>query len=181
MKLEVLWKEYQSSLKRFLHSKVSCPDDVDDLLQEIMLKIHSNLKSVKDTSKIHSWIFQIAHNTIIDYYRQKHRQSAVLSEELWYQEFDKADTMKELALCLLPFIQQLPRKDADLLVAIEIEKIPQKLYAEKMGLNYSTLKSRVKQSRKKLYSLFQSCCEFSVDTQGNIMEYAPRRADCARC
>ena len=35
MKVEEVWSGYSASLKAFLHSRVSDPDEVDDLLQEI--------------------------------------------------------------------------------------------------------------------------------------------------
>ena len=47
LSLEQVWAKYQQALKAFLHSKVSQPDDVDDLLQEILLKTYQNLETVK--------------------------------------------------------------------------------------------------------------------------------------
>lgn len=100
---------------------------------------------------------------------------------MWHDEQNEEQVVKSLSHCLLPFIKQLPERDAELLIAIEIEEISQKEYAENNGINYSTLKSRVKQSRKKLYDIFHSCCYFAIDTRGNIMEYNPKSGNCDRC
>lgn len=43
MNAEAIWQEYQMSLKAFLHKNVANPDDVDDLLQDILLKSYQNL------------------------------------------------------------------------------------------------------------------------------------------
>ena len=40
LKLEDVWTQYQQAVKSFLHSKVSNPDDVDDLQQEILIKTY---------------------------------------------------------------------------------------------------------------------------------------------
>ncbi|GIU15387.1 RNA polymerase sigma factor SigZ [Shewanella sp. MBTL60-007] len=181
MRLESIWTEYQSSLKAFLHRKVANTADVEDLLQEILIKTHKSLQTVTDSSKIKPWIFQIANNTIIDFYRKNSQLSKLTADDLWYDEQDEALIIKELSHCLLPFIKQLPEEDAKLLIAIEIDGTSQKDFAEQNQLNYSTLKSRVKQSRKKLYQLFNSCCEFSIDSKGNIMEYQSKSGHCDRC
>jgi len=47
MNIEIIWQKYRSSLLRFLSSKVSNPSDVEDLLQNILIKTHENLGSIK--------------------------------------------------------------------------------------------------------------------------------------
>lgn len=180
MNIQNIWAEYQSILKSFLHSKVSNPDDVDDLLQEILIKTHKNLQTVNDNKKIKSWLFQIAHNTIIDFYRQSSKANALTVDDLWYEQ-EAPQVTKELSLCVLPFIKELPAEDAELLMAIEIEEISQKDYANLKKINYSTLKSRVKKSRHKLYSLYKNCCDFSLDHQGNLSQFKQKNASCSSC
>ncbi|NOH85440.1 RNA polymerase sigma factor SigZ [Vibrio sp. 03-59-1] len=181
MKFESIWSVYQSSLKAFLHSRVANPEDAEDLFQEILIKTYDGFQTVTDGSKIKPWLFQIANNTIIDFYRKNNKQNDLTADNLWYDEQDEEQIVKALSHCLLPFINQLPEDDAELLIAVEIEGVSQKSYAENNGIKYSTLKSRVKKSRKKLYNLFNSCCNFSIDTQGNIMEYNPKSGNCNRC
>ena len=43
MKIEEIWLAYRAALKRFIHAKVSNEADVDDLLQEILIKTHNNI------------------------------------------------------------------------------------------------------------------------------------------
>ena len=67
LNLEQVWAEYQQALKSFLHSKVNNTADVDDLLQEILIKTYQNLDKVQDVSSVKSWLFQLANHTIIDF------------------------------------------------------------------------------------------------------------------
>ncbi|WP_394391901.1 RNA polymerase sigma factor SigZ [Shewanella woodyi] len=180
MNVEKVWSEYQTSLKAFLHKNVSNIDDVDDLLQEILIKTYKNLATVHDSKKIKSWLFQIAHHTIIDFYRQRGKERDIAPNDLWYNKPEK-EMLEQLSQCIAPFISRLPKEDAAILTAVEIEGTSQKAYAEKLGIKYSTLKSRVQKSRKQLHSLFDECCEFSIDKQGNIIDFQSKKSNCTNC
>ncbi|MDD1791789.1 RNA polymerase sigma factor SigZ [Enterovibrio makurazakiensis] len=180
MTIETVWGEYQSSVKSFLHSKVSNPDDVDDLLQDILLKTYLHLNEVKDRTKVKSWLFQVANNAIIDFYRQKGRSNQIGHDDLWFEK-EKEQVREDLLTCLLPFIQALPEEDAEMLTSIELHGQSQKAYAEEMGINYSTLKSRLKKSREKINSLFHECCELSLDKNGSVIDYEARQKGDVRC
>lgn len=175
-----IWLQYQSELSRFLHSRVANPDDVQDLLQEIMLKSHNNLGQLSDNKSVKAWLFQIANNAIVDFYRSKAKRRTLVAEDLWYEEHSD-EIKQELAQCVVPFIQALPQADAELLTAIEIDKISQKDYAQQQGLAYSTLKSRVQKSRQLLRSLYEDCCHLSVDKDGNVFDYQLKKSDCGKC
>lgn len=177
MNVETIWKEYRQSLKAFLHKSVANPDDVDDLLQEILIKTYHNLATIQETKKIKSWLFQVANHTIIDFYRKRGSKAALDGEGLWFDEPQNSITEK-LAQCVVPFINQLPAQEAQLLKAIEIDGISQKDYAKQHDINYSTLKSRVQKSRHKLLGVFHQCCSFSIDRWGNVIDYERKKPKC---
>ncbi len=181
--LEQVWQEYRLSLKRFLLKNLNNPSEVDDLLQDIMLKTYQKLPTLRDSGKLKSWLFQIASNTLHDYYR---RSSVPLesAEDAHWQAIESdhdSDTLAQLSDCLKPFIEQLPAKQAAPLIAIDLEGQSQKSYAEENNLNYSTLKSQIQKSRQQVLKVFQNCCEFQMDTQGNVMDYQQRSSKCGRC
>ncbi|CAH6838665.1 RNA polymerase sigma factor SigZ [Vibrio chagasii] len=172
--LEQVWAEYQQTLKAFLHSKVSNSADVDDLLQEILIKTFQNLHKVQDASSVKSWLFQLANNTIIDFYRKHARQqrdSKIDADDLWFADLDHNEEFKQnLSLCIEPFIQALPEQCAALLLAVDIKGKSQKEIAEAQNISYSTVKSRVQKSRGDLKNLFEQCCNLSLDKQGNVID-----------
>jgi len=175
MNVEELWLEYRTVLKRFLHAKVANEADVEDLLQDILIKTYNNLDSVKKQKNVKSWLFQIANNTIIDYYRKNSRVPRATSEAYLpscEQATDELATTKvDLSNCISPFINALPEESARLLTAIDINNESQKHYAEKIGVSYSTLKSRVQKSRGLLKQVFDDCCHFKIDNRGNVYDY----------
>ena len=170
MKIEAIWSEYRAALKLFLHAKVSNEADVEDLLQDILIKTYDNLDAIKAQKSIKSWLFQIANNTIIDYYRKKGRAHAVTSAALLPHEESPQSTI-DLSNCISPFINALPDEHASLLTAIDLNNQSQKQYAEQLGISYSTLKSRVQKSRGLLKQVFDDCCHFKIDKIGNVYDY----------
>ncbi|CAH6895330.1 RNA polymerase sigma factor SigZ [Vibrio chagasii] len=184
--LEQVWAEYQQTLKVFLHSKVSNSADVDDLLQEILIKTFQNLHKVQDASSVKSWLFQLANNTIIDFYRKHARQqrdSKIDADDLWFADLDHNEEFKQnLSLCIEPFIQALPEQSAALLLAVDIKGQSQKALAEEQNVSYSTIKSRVQKSRGDLKNLFEQCCNLSLDKQGNVIDCELKpESGCGNC
>lgn len=200
MTLEKIWDEYRTSLKAFLHSKVSNEADVDDLLQDILIKTHQHLHTVRSEKTIKSWLFQIASHTITDYYRRNAKVKHVGLNE-WQFNNDNNDNdgvnhlvdnqrdkeesnevvKQELAQCIEPFMHALSKDNNRLLTAIELEGRSQKDYAVEKGIPYSTLKSRVKKARSELRRVFDDCCHMQLDSQGNLMDYEPKEGKHKSC
>ena len=183
LSLEQVWAEYQQALKSFLHSKVSNPDDVEDLQQEILLKTYQNLSTISDVSSVKAWLFQLANRTIIDFYRKRARQQRdveLQADDLWFEE-PEASLEQEMAECIKPFVNALPTEQSQLLEAVELNGESQKQIAEKVGVSYSTLKSRVQKGRVELKKLFEECCTLQLDKYGNLVDCEAKSKQCGRC
>ncbi|CAM2772896.1 RNA polymerase sigma factor SigZ [Vibrio tubiashii] len=183
LSLEQVWAEYQQALKSFLHSKVSNPDDVEDLQQEILLKTYQNLSTIADVSSVKAWLFQLANRTIIDFYRKRARQQRdgeLQADDLWFEE-QETSMEQEMAECIKPFVNALPAEQSQLLEAVELNGESQKQIAEKVGVSYSTLKSRVQKGRVELKKLFEACCTFQLDKHGNLVDCEAKSKQCGSC
>ena len=178
MNTEQIWQEYSASLKAFLRTKVSDPDEVEDLLQDNLLRTHTNLHTIKYVKKVKPWLFTTANNAIIDFYRRNSYQTKSAAD---LSQYSNDDTPHPFFRCLTPFIQSLPDEYAELLTQIDLNNIPQKQYAALNGINYSTLKSKVQKARMALRSLFESCCELTLDHKGNVLDYTPKAKACKGC
>lgn len=180
MTIDIIWKQYRAALKAFLHSKIANAEDVEDLLQDILIKTHQNIHELHTIKNIKSWLFTIANHSIIDFYRKKSMIKKLTRADLWYEEQDR-NIKQELSKCISPFIHALPNNQAELLTAIDLNGIPQKEYAQQNGIAYSTLKSRVQKSRQALQHLFEQCCHFTLDKQGQIIDYEQKTSACKKC
>ena len=67
-----LISKYQAPLERFIKRRTyASAQDVEDLLQDIFIKVYLNLNAYDASFKFSSWIYRIAHNEIISAYRKK--------------------------------------------------------------------------------------------------------------
>ena len=63
---------YEAKLRRYItRLGVRDPEDQSDVLQEIFLKTYRNLNGFDTSLQFSSWIYRIAHNEAISWYRKK--------------------------------------------------------------------------------------------------------------
>ena len=177
---ENIWHEYHLRLASFIRTKVS-EDMLDDILQDVYMKIHTRLDSLKDDTKIESWLYQITRNTIIDHYRsrQKSEQLADWIEQPRPEEEDAI--MKELSSCLESMIHKLPEKYRNAVQMSEIDNKPQKEVAEIEGISLTGAKSRVQRGRGLLKGVLYDCCQFEINKKNQIISYTQKEQDCKFC
>lgn len=172
-----LWQEYRFRLRNYIAKRVREREAVDDILQEVFLKVSANLHTVRSHGSIPAWLFRIAANAIADHYRS-HKQWEVLpdDDELASHERER-DYIAELATCLQPLIADLPETYRTALVLSEIEGLPQKEVARRLGISLSGAKSRVQRGREKLRLRLLECCDIETG-RGGISGYEPRDGNC---
>ena len=106
---------YEAPLERYIRRLgVHDPDDRADVLQDIFIKVYRNLNSFDQSLRFSSWIYRIAHNEAISWYRKRNARpeghmvldsSDLLSflstkEESSEVVFDKEVNAEQLALAL---------------------------------------------------------------------------------
>jgi len=180
MNLEDVWQAYRVSIKAFLHSKLNNPDDVDDILQDVLIKFYNNISTLKDHKNVKSWLFQIANNTVIDFYRKQGKLNQAQKIEPWF-DTDELSIKQELSHCITPFLATMDESQASLLKTIDLEGKSQKMYAQEHNISYSTVKSRVQVARANLKAQFDACCDFKIDKFGNLVSFDEKSKNCQRC
>ncbi len=178
---ESIWNEYHNKLYRFIQNRVSDASIADDILQEVIIKVHSRIETLKDGNKIKNWLYQIARNTIIDHYRSQ-KQTQELSAEIANPEQNPIDKARqEIGTCLLPFIQSLPENYRQTLTLSEMEGLTQKAVAAKLGLSVSGVKARVQRGRAMVKDMLLECCRFELDRKGKMIDYESKNDYCDKC
>lgn len=74
--LEILINKYKKDVFRFIYSKVKDKEIADDIFQETFIKviIALNKKSYNEDGKFLFWIFRVANNLMMDYFRMSNRR-----------------------------------------------------------------------------------------------------------
>jgi RNA polymerase sigma factor (sigma-70 family) len=95
-----IYDQYYQRVKRFIFSYVRDEWTADDLSQETFIRIQNSIDTVKDTSKLFSWIFRVAYNLCQDHFRSRKVVSSrecELSESM--EGFMEAMVQKKLEQC----------------------------------------------------------------------------------
>ena len=189
---ELLWRELRDRLRAFIARRVENPADVEDLLQEVFLRIHQHLSTVRDTGRLIPWIFQLTRNVIMDYYRAASRRHEIPDHPLRDSEGDTGaresssslhsdehtSHQYDLASCLIPLIARLPEHYREAVLLVEMEGLPQRALSERLAVSLSGAKSRVQRGRDKLKELLLRCCQVELDKRGDVMDYQPAAEGC---
>jgi len=177
---EKIWREYHTNLRRFIQKRIGSQADVDDVLQDVIIKIHSGLKHLKDSSRLHGWLYQITRNAIIDYYRQ-HKPMQELSADIPAPMIDDKKALTELAKCVRPMIETLSKPYQEAVALAELQDLTQREVAERLGISLSGAKSRVQRGRARLKQLLMDCCQLEFDHRGKVVDFSAKEGGCKPC
>ena len=181
---ETIWREFHESLLGFISRRVPSRETAEDILQDVMLRIHRNAAGVERAEAVGAWIHTIARNVIADHYRSASVRrelatgSETDSEALDEPEADPPDVRGELAACIAPLLRRLSPSFREALTLTELEGLTQEEAAARVGLSLPGMKSRVQRARRQLKQVLVQCCEVERDVRGGLTGYRPRRASC---
>ena len=179
--VETAWADFGDTLKRFILKRVANEQASEDILQDVFMKIHTGIAGLNDERRLQSWVYQIARNSIIDYYRKPQPPHELLEELAAPSNDDDGEMETQLARSLKGMVEQLPEEYRHALILTAFEGLTQKEVAERLGLSLSGVKSRVQRAREKLRDILLDCCHFEFDRNGRVIDYYPRVACCAHC
>jgi RNA polymerase sigma-70 factor (ECF subfamily) len=180
MEVAGIYAQFSQTLLSFIRSKVRSKEDAEDILQNIFIKISSGVNKLSAEEKLQSWIYTITRNTITDYYRANaSRKNVEVDEEMVESLLDEGwdDPTKGLDQCIGTMIKLLPEEYRDIIIDAELNGVKQKDLAEKYGMAYPSMRSRVQRGRERLKQLFYNCCHIETDVLGNVLS-AQGKTDC---
>lgn len=86
-KLVERYEEKLNSYVAFLLNRKG--EEVEDLVAETLIKAYQNLYGFEKDKKFSSWIYRIAHNLVIDYFRKNKIKEKELLDEEWQEIRDE--------------------------------------------------------------------------------------------
>jgi len=177
--LQASWLLLEDKLRSFIFSKVHDTALTEDLLQDTYLRIHANIHSLRDSSRLQPWIYQIARNLVTDHFRTRPHQSAPaeIPEDPVDQEVDPA-AMSEAIQDMIHFMDQMPPSQCEALCSTEIRGMSIGEYAESAGISYTAAKTRVHRAKKELREMMLACCHYEFDKFGTVLEISPKKKCC---
>jgi len=174
--LGAAYRQFRRRLLAFLRGKLAEPAMAEDLLHEVFLKALAALDRGAPPDNLPAWLHGIAANAISDHYRRS-RPTEKLPEEL--PDPDPVGNLaeKEMAACLVPFINGLPPKYRAVMQSTVLEGRTGASLARELGMSPSAVKSRAARGRAMLRDAIVDCCHVEARASGEITEYRRREKD----
>jgi RNA polymerase sigma-70 factor (ECF subfamily) len=173
--LQLVWNELGAKLRRFIGTRVKDPHTADDITQDVLLKVQSQLGALPTEEKLPAWVFAIARNAVVDHYRahavRRHVDITVADPPAETTEVEAQTAIRELAPCLARMAQQLPQPYREAMKLADFEGLSQREIADRIGLSPSGAKSRVQRARQQLRDMLLDCCHVERDGRGNVVDY----------
>ena len=174
------WTEIEQRLRPYVARRVPSGADVDDILQEIFVRLHRGLSALRDEERFGGWVYRIAQNVIADTGRARSRDPVVPMAEPPEVRSDApasdagAELQSALGECVAMFVARLPSPYREAVTLTELEGLTQRAAAEMLGISLPGMKSRVQRGREKIRSMFDECCQLSLDCRGRVVACEPR-------
>lgn len=135
-------------------------EECEDLLQDIFIKVYTNLNEYDVSFTFSSWIYRIAHNTTIDYFRKKNVRAIISlddKEYTWLYEALRSDEdisfeimQKDMQEAVKGAIGELPRELAEILIFRYIEEKSYEEISDILKIPISTVGTLIHRAKKKL-------------------------------
>lgn len=140
---EQLYRDYHDRIYSYVFHRVNSREDAEDLVSEIFIKVIDKLDTFDESKSGYStWIYQIAKNQIVDFYRgrkiQEELPEELLDDSSLEEGYLNEETLSELATAL----ESLPKAMRDIIIyRYYYEKSLQEI-SEIMSLSYGAVKLR---------------------------------------
>jgi len=153
---DVLLNRYKSCIHSYIYFIVRNRDLTEDIFQETFVKVIMTIKQGRYTEngKFKAWITRIAHNLIIDYFRQERSENTVSNDDV------EVDLFNNIKLCdgtiednlvrnqvlsdIKKLIQHLPESQREVLEMRYYQDLSFKEIADLTGVSINTALGRMR-------------------------------------
>lgn len=179
-----IWEQVHIRLRAFIAKRVRNEAEIEDLLQEVFVRVHRHIETIHEPERMVSWVFQITRNVIVDHYRSAAQKRELpagtgtdIQEELKVMsvESEEHEAKYELSNCLRPMIARLSSAYREAIILVELEGLTHQEAATKLGLSLPGMKSRVQRGRQQLHNMLNECCQIELDGRHRIVQFEERR------
>jgi RNA polymerase sigma-70 factor (ECF subfamily) len=158
-------------------------EDVEDVVQQVFLKVFVSLKRFDQRSAFSTWLYKISVNECWDYLRKKKVRPLVYEADLSEEQVSRLDGIvsadrpaqgssdrAEARDLLERMMEKLPAQDRQLLILKEVEGFSVQELAEILDLNVNTVKVRLFRSRARLMDVYRKRLEINPDQPSQAKE-----------
>lgn len=155
--IELLTRE-EGALRRIIQRYVRDAATVDDVYQEVSLKVLKRIDSVRDPAALRGWLFQLARNACLDYLRREDRRQG-LSHDVLAEHTASGDLgrnpgeqflSRERLTAVRRALDQLPASQREVLLLRIDEGLDHEAIAERLHISRQAVEVRLCRGRAAL-------------------------------
>lgn len=171
--LEKLLKKHQPYIYNIAWKMVQMPDDAQDITQEVMVKVITNLSKFRGESQFRTWLYRIVTNHFLQMKKQK-RETLVnedfggFSERLGsipdvemttLEQEEKATEIREMNLaCMSGMLLCLTREQRLVYILGGLFSADHTIGAEILGISKGNFRVRLSRAKKDLFNFMNNQC-----------------------
>lgn len=160
--LPVIIHRYESKLFSYISRKSNATkEDIEDILQEVFIKVYKNLRDFDKNLKFSSWIYRITHNEMINWYRKTKNHNTLSlddNEHIYSTLFSEIDLYRdaideEMKININKTLKELPDKYKEI---VELRFFEDKSYeeiADILCIPIGTVSVRINRVKDKLRNI----------------------------
>jgi len=152
----LLVQQYEKLVFHVINRMVRNQADVEDICQEVFIKVYKGLPGFSFESKLGTWIARIAYTTAINFMRKKEGKGMVFSDEImihWEDAEDDPEALiekKDLSTQLNRLIDELPAPYKLVITLYHIYQFSYEEVEQITGMPAGTVKGNLFRARKLL-------------------------------
>lgn len=145
---------YKGRIFSYVYRMVRNYHDAEDITYDTFIKCFKALARFDTSKKFSTWLFTIAHNTTLDFFR-RHKQDYEYCDEQHgivddlEEKIEKKKKMEKIEKALA----KLPPLDRELIILFHKEEYSYKEICDILEIPVTTIKTRLHRARKKLGKL----------------------------
>ena len=164
---EVLVRAHQKRVLSIVAGILRWNEDVEDIGQQVFLKVFLALKRFDGRSSFSTWLYKIAVNETYDYLRKKKARKLVYEADLSLEQEERlagyipeepraaAPEQAEAQQAVERLLAELNPDERLMIVLKEVEGYSVEEISEAMGINPNTVKVRMFRARRRLTELYR--------------------------
>ncbi|MBN2244309.1 MAG: sigma-70 family RNA polymerase sigma factor [Candidatus Aminicenantes bacterium] len=165
---EMIIQRYQQPLLNYIGRMVRDHELALDFTQEVFIKSYSSLHSFKSQYKFSTWLFKIASNLVIDFWRKKKIDYFSIDQQTGFENdkppiqipgyersIGKKYELQEIRERIESALNQIPPSLRELFIWKHINDFSYEEIAEIKELPVGTIKNRIYQAKEQLRNLLK--------------------------
>ena len=153
---EVLLSRHKQSLFSYILYRVRNRDLADDIFQDTFIKAIFTIKQGRytESGKFRAWVTRIAHNLIVDYFRQERSENTVSNDEYEFDLFNNSGLCEDNVEAAMvkaqllddvkKLVEYLPESQREVLNMRYYQELSFKEIADKTGVSINTALGRMR-------------------------------------